>query len=168
MLTISSDCYYNSAIAAGLSHLIGSIEPGKVADLVMFKPAFFGSKPEIVMKSGIIVWSQMGDANASIPTTQPVISRPMFGHYAGAAAKNSIAFVSQISIKERNVQKYGLRKRIEGVKKCRGIGKKDMKLNDTLPKIEVDPETYVVKADGVICTCEPIPKLPLTQTVYLF
>jgi urease len=160
--------YYISAIAAGVSHLIGSIEPGKVADLVMFNPAFFGSKPEIVIKSGIIVWSQMGDANASIPTTQPVISRPMFGHYASAAAKNSIAFVSQISIKERNVQRYGLKKRVEAVKKCRDIGKKDMKLNDTLPKIEVDPETYVVKADGNLCTCEPIPKLPLTQTVYLF
>lgn len=158
----------NPAIAAGVSHSIGSIEPGKVADLVMYNPAFFGSKPEMVMKSGIIVWSQMGDANASIPTTQPVISRPMFGHYASAAAKNSIAFVSQISIKERNVQKYGLKKRVEAVKNCRDIGKKDMKLNDTLPKIEVDPETYVVKADGIVCTCEPIPKLPLTQTVYLF
>ncbi|CAG8595446.1 5020_t:CDS:2 [Funneliformis caledonium] len=158
----------NPAIATGVSHLIGSIEPGKVADLVMFNPAFFGSKPEIIIKSGIIVWSQMGDANASIPTTQPVISRPMFGHFASAAAKNSISFVSQVSIKEGNVQKYGLKKRIEVVRKCRGIGKKDMKLNDSLPKIEVDPETYVVKADGVVCTCEPIPKLPLTQTVYLF
>ncbi|CAI2172897.1 381_t:CDS:2 [Funneliformis geosporum] len=158
----------NPAIATGVSHLIGSIELGKVADLVMFNPAFFGSKPEIIIKSGIIVWSQMGDANASIPTTQPVISRPMFGHFASAAAKNSISFVSQVSIKEGNVQKYGLKKRIEVVKKCRGIGKKDMKLNDSLPKIEVDPETYVVKADGVVCTCEPISKLPLTQTVYLF
>ncbi|CAG8584213.1 6306_t:CDS:2 [Funneliformis mosseae] len=158
----------NPAIATGVSHLIGSIEPGKVADLVMFNPAFFGSKPEIIIKSGIIIWSQMGDANASIPTTQPVISRPMFGHFASAAAKNSISFVSQVSIKEGNVQKYGLKKRIEVVRKCRGIGKKDMKLNDSLPKIEVDPETYVVKADGVVCTCEPIPKLPLTQTVYLF
>src|SRR3954470_7158114 len=133
--TIFSHCYYNSAIAAGLSHLIGSIEPGKVADLVMFKPAFFGSKPEIVMKSGIIVWSQMGDANASIPTTQPVISRPMYGSYGSAAAKNSFAFVSHISVAEGRVQKYGLKKRMQPVKNCRKIGKKDMKLNDVLPKM---------------------------------
>ncbi|CAJ0840669.1 1269_t:CDS:2, partial [Entrophospora sp. SA101] len=130
-------------------HLVGSIEVGKVADLAMYNPAFFGTKPEIVIKSGVIVWSQMGDANASIPTTQPVISRPMFGSYGSAAAKNSFAFVSQLSLLESTVPHYGLKKKIEAVKKCRNIGKKDMKLNDYLPKIEVDPETYVVKADGV-------------------
>ncbi|CAG8466194.1 324_t:CDS:2, partial [Acaulospora colombiana] len=113
------------------------------------KDAFFGTKPEIIIKSGIIVWSQMGDANASIPTTQPIISRPMFGSYGLAAAKNSYAFVSHVSISESRIPKYGLKKNVEPVKNCRNIGKKDMKLNDALPKIEVDPETYVVKADGV-------------------
>ncbi|CAG8529512.1 34940_t:CDS:2 [Gigaspora margarita] len=156
----------NPAIANGISHLVGSIEKGKVADLVMYSPAFFGTKPEIVIKSGIIVWSQMGDANASIPTTQPVISRPMFGAYGSAASKNSYAFVSLASI--YRVQKYGLRKKVQTVKNCRNIGKKDMKLNASLPKIEVDPETYVVKADGVVIKCEPAKELPLTQTVYLF
>ncbi|KAG9294557.1 hypothetical protein G9A89_008668 [Geosiphon pyriformis] len=158
----------NPAIANGVGHLIGSIEVGKVADLVMYNPAFFGTKPEIVMKSGIIVWSQMGDANASIPTTQPVISRPMFGAYGSAAAKNSFAFVSHASIAENKVPQYGLKKRISAVKNCRDIGKKDMKLNNALPNIEVDPETYVVKADGVYCGCDPLKELPLTQTVYLF
>ncbi|KAF0441091.1 urease [Gigaspora margarita] len=123
-------------------HLVGSIEKGKVANLVMYSQAFFDTKPEIVIKSGIIVWSQMGDANASIPTTQPVISRPIFG---GAASKNSYAFVSLVSI--YRVQKYGLRKKVQTVKNCINIGKKVMKLNASLPKIEVDPETYVVKAD---------------------
>ncbi|CAG8448163.1 13584_t:CDS:2 [Acaulospora morrowiae] len=158
----------NPAIANGISHLVGSIEVGKVADLVMYSPAFFGTKPEIIIKSGIIVWSQMGDANASIPTTQPIISRPMFGSYGLAAAKNSYAFVSQVSMTESRIQKYGLKKKVQAVKNCRNIGKRDMKLNDSLPKIEVDPETYVVKADGVVCTCDPIKSLPLTQTVYLF
>ncbi|CAJ0755597.1 19479_t:CDS:2 [Entrophospora sp. SA101] len=146
----------NPAIVCGIGHLVGSIEVGKVADLAMYNPAFFGTKPEIVIKSGVIVWSQMGDANASIPTTQPVISRPMFGSYGSAAAKNSFAFVSQLSLLESTVPHYGLKKKIEAVKKCRNIGKKDMKLNDYLPKIEVDPETYVVKADGVVCSCDPI------------
>ncbi|CAH1764342.1 4556_t:CDS:2 [Entrophospora sp. SA101] len=153
----------NPAIVCGIGHLVGSIEVGKVADLAMYNPAFFGTKPEIVIKSGVIVWSQMGDANASIPTTQPVISRPMFGSYGSAAAKNSFAFVSQLSLLESTVPHYGLKKKIEAVKKCRNIGKKDMKLNDYLPKIEVDPETYVVKADGVVCSCDPINKELLLQ-----
>ncbi|CAG8528784.1 23856_t:CDS:2 [Cetraspora pellucida] len=158
----------NPAIANGISHIVGSIEVGKVADLVMYSPAFFGTKPEVIIKSGIIVWSQMGDANASIPTTQPVISRPMFGAYGGAAAKNSIAFVSHVSITESRIQNYGLKKKVQPVRNCRNIGKKDMKLNNSLPKIEVDPETYVVKADGKVLQCEPAKELPLTQTVYLF
>ncbi|CAG8433174.1 9575_t:CDS:2 [Diversispora eburnea] len=158
----------NPAIVNGVSHLIGSIEVGKVADLVMYSPAFFGTKPEIIIKSGIIVWSQMGDANASIPTTQPVISRPMFGAYGGAASKNSYLFVSKASIENNKVQNYGLKKKIEPVVNCRNIKKSDMKLNDALPNIEVDPETYVVKADGILCSCDPIKSLPLTQSVYLF
>ncbi|KAF0376995.1 urease [Gigaspora margarita] len=111
----------------------------------MYSQAFFDTKPEIVIKSGIIVWSQMGDANVSIPTMQPVISRPMFGAYGGAASKNSYAFVSLASI--YRVQKYGPRKKVQTVKNCINIGKKVMKLNASLPKIEVGPETYVVKAD---------------------
>lgn len=157
-----------SAIVCGVSHLIGSIEVGKVADLVMYNPAFFGTKPELIIKSGIIVWSQMGDANASIPTTQPVISRPMFGAYGSAAAKNSYLFVSKASIENGNIKKYKLKKMIEPVHKCRGIKKSDMKLNGALPNIEVDPETYEVKADGILCSCDPIKSLPLTHSVYLF
>ena len=134
----------------------------------MFNPAFFGTKPELVIKSGIIVWGNMGDANASIPTTQPIIARSMFGANAGAASKNSLAFVSKASIERGVITKYGLKKRVEAVSTCRSIGKKDMKLNDALPKVEVDPETYAVSVDGELCDCEPMSKLPLTQSVYLF
>ncbi|CAG8495143.1 1648_t:CDS:2 [Ambispora leptoticha] len=158
----------NPAIASGVGHLIGSIEVGKIADIVMYNPAFFGTKPELILKSGIVVWSQIGDANASIPTTQPVISRPMYGGLGRAASKNSIAFVSKASITENRVQQYGLKKRIEPIINTRSIGKKDMKLNDALPKIEVDPDKYVVKADDMVCNCEPVAALPLTQSVYLF
>ncbi|CAG8491359.1 7424_t:CDS:2 [Paraglomus brasilianum] len=158
----------NPAIVCGVGHLIGSIEVGKIADLTMFNPAFFGTKPELVIKSGIIVWGNMGDANASIPTTQPIIGRSMFGANASAASKNSLAFVSKASIERGVVAKYGLKKRVEAVSKCRSIGKKDMKLNDALPKVEVDPETYAVSVDGELCDCEPMSKLPLTQSVYLF
>lgn len=110
----------------------------------------------------------LGDANGSIPTTQPVIGRPMFGSYASALNKSCMVFVSQSSIETGRVEKYRLRKKVEAVKNCRGISKKDMKLNDTLPAISVDPETYDVTCDGVLATCEPVDKLPLTQSVYLF
>lgn len=158
----------NVALAHGVSHLIGSIEVGKVADLVMFEPAFFGTKPELIMKGGVIVYSQMGEANASIPTTQPVIARPMFGSYPSSLSSSCMVFVSQLSIDSKTIDKYKLRKRVEAVKNCRNVGKKDMKLNDAMPKIHVDPETYQVTADGVIATCDPVSELPLTQTVYLF
>ncbi|KAG0167374.1 hypothetical protein DFQ28_006303 [Apophysomyces sp. BC1034] len=158
----------NPAIAHGVSHLVGSIEVGKVADLVAFTPSFFGTKPELILKGGIIVWGQMGDSNGSIPTTQPIISRPMYGSYASSLSSTCMLFVSQLSITSGTIEKYGLRKRVEAVKGCRSVTKKDMQLNDTMPQIQIDPETYKVTADGVECTCEPVTSLPLTQSVYLF
>ncbi|ORX57015.1 urea amidohydrolase alpha subunit [Hesseltinella vesiculosa] len=155
----------NPAIAHGMSHLIGSIEVGKVADLVCFDPAFFGTKPDMVIKGGVVVVAMMGDANASIPTSQPVYARPMF---SASVDLTSIIFVSQLSVDAKTVEKYGIKKRIEAVKNCRNIGKKDMKLNDALPKIKVNPETYDVTADGHLVTCDPAHSLPLTQSIYLF
>jgi urease len=159
---------YVRAIAHGVSHLVGSIEAGKLADIVMYEPAYFGSKPCLIMKSGVVVWSMMGDANGSISTTQPIIGRPMFGGLPGGASRNSVAFVSSVSLERGVVQTYGLKKRIEAVKNCRNISKYDMKWNNALPKVEVDPETYEVTADGVKCTCTPAITLPLTQTLSLF
>jgi len=158
----------NPAIAHGFGHLVGSIEPGKLADLVLWKPAFFGSRPEMVIKGGFIAWSQMGDPNASIPTPQPVYMRPMFGSFGRAVGSTSLALVSGASLANNVVQTYGLTKRIEPVRNCRGIGKKDLKLNDATPKIQVDPETYHVTADGVHLTCEPAERLPLAQRYSLF
>ncbi|RKP25265.1 urease [Syncephalis pseudoplumigaleata] len=158
----------NPAIAHGISHLVGSVEVGKMADLVMYEPAYFGSKPSLVMKAGVVAWSIMGDANGSISTTQPLIGRPMYGGLHGGASRCSVAFVSAVSLEQGVVQAYGLRKRLEAVKRCRDISKRDMKWNDALPKVEVDPETYVVKADGVVCLCTPATTLPLTQSVSLF
>ena len=158
----------NPAITHGISHEVGSIEKGKLADLVLWKPAFFGAKPELVLKSGFIAWSQMGDANASIPTPQPVRMRPMFGGFGHAAAATSLAFVSALSLKSGAARKYGLRRRLSAVKGCRGLSKRDMKLNDALPKMEVNPETYEVRADGELLRCEPAQTLPLAQRYFLF
>ncbi|KAL0093539.1 urea amidohydrolase alpha subunit [Phycomyces blakesleeanus] len=158
----------NVARAHGVGHLIGSIEVGKVADLVVFKPEFFGTKPELILKGGVIIWGQMGDANGSIPTTQPVISRPMFGAYPSSLSKSCMVFVSKLSLDSKTVQKYGLKKRAEAVKNCRNVSKKDMLLNDAMPKITIDPETYRVTADGKHCVCDPVSSLPLTQSVFLF
>jgi urease subunit alpha len=158
----------NPAIAHGMAHFIGSIEAGKLADLVLWKPAFFGVKPELVIKGGIIAWSQMGDPNASIPTPQPVLMRPMFGAMGSAPGAISIAFVSKRCQDEGVAAGYGLTKRIEAVRGCRALGKKDMKWNDALPRISVDPETYEVKADGKTLTCEPAKVLPLAQRYFLF
>jgi len=158
----------NPAIAHGMSHLIGSIEQGKLADLVLWKPAFFGAKPEMVIKGGVIAWSQMGDPNASIPTPQPVYMRPMFGSFGRATGSCSIAFVSQACHRAGTAVGYGLTKRIEPVQHCRKIGKRDMKWNDALPKITVDSETYEVRADGELLRCEPAKVLPLAQRYYLF
>ena len=158
----------NPAIAHGLSHIVGSVEIGKLADLVLWSPALFGAKPELVIKGGVIAWAQMGDPNASIPTPQPVIMRPMFASFGRATAACSIAFVSQASLSNGAAASYGLSKKLEAVKGCRGIGKKDMKLNDATPKITVDPETYKVTADGEHLTCAPATKLPLAQRYFLF
>lgn len=156
----------NPARAHGFSDEIGSIEIDKLADLVLWKPQFFGSRPEMVIKGGVIAQSQMGDANASIPTPQPSFSRPMFGSFGQAVGGTSIAFVSRISVE--HVKSYNLNKKIIGVKNCRTVSKKDMALNDYLPNIAVDPETYRVTVDGEYITCEPAKKLPLAQLYNLF
>lgn len=159
----------NPAIAHGMSHLLGSVEVGKLADLVLWKPSLFGAKPEMVIKGGAVSWAQMGDPNASIPTPEPVEMRPMFAGKGAAASACSVAFVSAASLADgAPVKSYGLKKRVEAIKGCRGIGKKDMKLNDRLPKMSVDPETYEVRADGELLKCEPAKSLPLAQKYFLF
>ena len=158
----------NPAIAHGMSHLVGSIEVGKLADIVLWKPSFFGAKPEVVMKGGSIAWAQMGDPNASIPTPQPVVMRPQFGSFGKAVGTTSIAFVSQAAADKGVKDTYGLNKMVEPVKRCRGLGKKDMVHNDAMPAIKVDPETFEVTADGVKLTCEPAEILPLAQKYFLF
>jgi urease subunit alpha len=158
----------NPAITHGIAHEVGSVEVGKLADLVIWKPAFFGVKPELVLKSGFIATAAMGDPNASIPTPEPVLSRPMFGSYGRALFRTSLTFVSQAALDRDVPKKLGLQKRIVPVKQCRGLTKRDLKLNDALPKIEVDPETYVVTADGVQLTCEPAVVLPMAQRYFLF
>ena len=158
----------NPAISHGMAHLIGSVEVGKLADLVLWRPAFFGAKPELVLKGGIIAWAQMGDPNASIPTPQPIYMRPMFGAFGSAPGPISIAFVSRACHHNGVAAKYGLSKRIEPVRGCRKLTKHDMKWNDTLPKITVDPETYQVVADGELLRCEPASVLPLAQRYFLF
>jgi urease subunit alpha len=158
----------NPAITHGMAAEIGSIEPGKLADMVLWKPAFFGAKPELVVKGGFIAWSAMGDPNASIPTPQPVLYRPMFGSFGGATAATSITFASQSAVSAGVPQKLGLRKMIAAVRNCRRIAKKDMIHNSATPKIDVDPETYEVRVDGKLITCEPARVLPLAQRYFLF
>jgi urease subunit alpha len=158
----------NPALAHGMSHIIGSIEVGKLADLVLWKLSMFGAKPELVLKGGFIAWAQMGDPNASIPTPQPVFMRPMFGAFGRATGSTSIAFVSQLAKQAGVAKSYGLTKRIEAVRGCRKIGKQDLKWNNAMPKITVDPETYEVCADGELLTCEPAKVLPLSQKYFLF
>ncbi|GAM38129.1 urease [Talaromyces pinophilus] len=157
----------NPAIAQGMGHLIGSVEVGKLADLVLWTPDNFGTKPKLVVKGGMIAVAQMGDPNASIPTVEPVIMRPQFGEKTFVPS-TSIMFVSQASISQGVVQSYNLRKRIEPVRNCRNVGKKDMKFNDVMPKMRVDPERYTVEADGQLCTAEPATKLPLTQQYFVY
>jgi urease subunit alpha len=158
----------NPAIAHGMSQEIGSIEVGKLADIVLWRPAFFGSRPELVVKGGLIVWAQMGDANASIPTPQPLVMRAMFGALGGAVGATSITFVSRRSLAEETVTDLGLTKRLVAVGGCRGLGKRDMRLNDALPVITVDPERYQVRADGVLLQSSPPSSLPLAQRYSLF
>ncbi|MEP6988667.1 MAG: amidohydrolase family protein, partial [Chloroflexota bacterium] len=158
----------NPAITHGMAGDIGSIEPGKLADLVLWKPAMFGAKPEIIIKGGFIAWSVMGDANASIPTPQPVLYRPMFGAFGGATATTSLTFVSKAAQEAGIGESLGLKKATAAVADCRNIGKASMIHNDATPTIEVNPETYEVKADGEILTCEPAESLPLAQRYFLF
>jgi urease subunit alpha len=158
----------NPAITHGIADYVGSVEVGKLADLVLWKPAFFGVKPEIVLKGGLIAWSQMGDPNASIPTPQPVYMRPMFGSFGGAIAATSLTFMSQIGLEREIPQKIGLQKPAVAVRNTRNLSKADLKLNDVTPQIEVDPETYEVRADGELLTCEPATILPMAQRYFLF
>jgi len=158
----------NPAITHGIAHRVGSVEVGKLADLVLWSPAFFGVKPEVVLKGGFISWAQMGDPNASIPTPQPVWMRPMFGDFGRARGSTCVTFVSQAAVANGLAERLGLTRRISAVQACRNLGKRDMVLNDALPKIEVDPETYVVRADGEVLTCEPAKVLPLAQRYFLF
>lgn len=158
----------NPAIAQGMSADLGSVEPGKLADLVLWNPAMFGAKPDLVLKAGMIVYAMMGDPNASIPTPQPVHGRPMFGAYGAAMTAGAITYVSAAAIADGVPERLGLRRMIRPVANTRGIGKRDMVLNDALPVIEVDPETYEVRADGVLLTCEPATRLPLAQLYFLY
>jgi urease subunit alpha len=158
----------NPAIAHGMSTHVGSVEVGKLADLCLWKPAFFGVKPELVIKGGAIAWAQMGDPNASIPTPQPIHMRPMFASFGGAIAATSYTFVSQAALDGGIAEQIGLQKPALAVSGNRSIGKKDMKLNDLTPTIEVDPETYEVRANGELLTCEPATVLPMAQRYFLF
>lgn len=157
----------NPAITHGISHIVGSISIGKLADLVLWKPAFFGVKPSMILKGGMIAAAQMGDPNASIPTPQPVYSRLMFGAYGGAL-KKSLSFVSQAAFDAGIAQQLGLQKTVVAVKNTRGLRKSDMIHNDATPKMEVDPETYEVRADGEHLVCEPATVLPMAQRYFLF
>jgi len=159
----------NPAISQGVADHVGSLEVGKLADLVLWSPAFFGVKPEMVLKGGAIAVSLMGDPNASIPTPQPVHYRPMFGAFSGARRATSLTFVSQAAIAEDIGGRLGLARPLAAVRNCRGgISKHSMILNDALPRIEVDPETYEVRADGVLLVCEPAKVLPMAQRYFLF
>lgn len=158
----------NPAITHGISKYVGSVEEGKFADLVIWNPAFFGIKPDIIIKNGMIIAAKMGDANASIPTTQPITYRHMFGAHGKAKYDTCITFVSKAAFDDDIKEKLGLQKQVLPVENCRNIGKKDMKFNDATPDITVDPETYEVKADGESLSCEPSKKLPLAQLYNLF
>jgi urease subunit alpha len=158
----------NPAITHGVSHEVGSIEVGKLADLVVWKPAFFGVKPELILKGGLIAYANMGDPNASIPTPQPTFYRPQFAAHGRARGSTSVTFVSQAAIEYGFLDHLHLCKRLVPVSKTRTVTKRDLLWNDSLPKIEVDPETYTVKADGRELRCEPASELPMAQRYFLF
>ena len=158
----------NPALAHGIAHEVGSLEPGKLADMVLWDPAFFGVKPALVVKGGFIATAPMGDPNASIPTPQPVHYRPMFGSYGRAMRETSVSFVSQAAVDAGIGAQLGLQRRLVAVKGCRSVKKKDLILNDWQPHMEVDPETYEVRADGELLTCEPMAELPMAQRYFLF
>ena len=158
------------AIAHGFSHLVGSIEVGKMADLVMYNPSCFGTKPQHVLKSGVVTYSAMGLANGSIPSTQPIMLRPMFGAIGSAAAANSVIFMSQAAVDLNRGEEYGLKKRVEAIRNCREISKADMKLNDYCPVVKVDPESFEVSVEDVMISdmVKPADTLPLAQSMYIF
>ncbi len=158
----------NPAVAHGIASEVGSVQVGKLADLVLWKPAFFGAKPSLIIKGGMIVAAPMGDPNASIPTPQPVHYRPMFGAFGGARHATRMTFLSQTGLEASIPERLGLKSLIGAVKGCRQIGKSDMLLNDYQPRIDVDPQTYEVRADGELLTCEPARELPMAQRYFLF
>lgn len=158
----------NPAITHGVAHEVGSVEVGKLADLVLWKPAFFGVKPSIILKGGMIAGAAMGDPNAAISTPQPVHYRRMFGAYGRAAAATRMTFVSQAAMNTGLEEKLGLKSPLVAVKNVRELRKSDMKLNDACPVLTVDPQTYEVHADGELLTCEPLSELPLAQRYHLF
>jgi urease subunit alpha len=158
----------NPAITHGIADYVGSVEEGKLADLCLWRPAFFGVKPELVIKGGLIAWAQMGDANASIPTPGPVHMRPMFGSFGGAIGSTCLTFLSKAGMKADIAGRLGLRKKAVAVSNIRNLSKTQMKLNDALPVMEVNPETYEVRADGELLTCEPATVLPMAQRYFLF
>jgi urease subunit alpha len=158
----------NPAIAHGIAHEVGSIEAGKLADLVVWKPAFFGVKPELVVKGGFIVTAAMGDPNASIPTPQPVRYRPMFAAHGRAPLTTSVTFLSAAAVAAGVSERLGLGRRVSIVHGCRGLTKSSMVHNDWCPRIDVDPETYEVRADGQLLTSEPARRLPMAQRYFLF
>jgi urease subunit alpha len=158
----------NPAITHGISNYVGSLEPGKIADIVIWTPQFFGAKPKMVVKGGFIAYSLMGDPNASIPTPEPVYYRPMFGALGKAKYSISFTFTSKLAIKKRVPKKLGLQKKILPVLNCRKIGKRDMLYNNLAPTIEIDPETYEVKVDGRLATAPPAKKLALARLYNLF
>ena len=152
----------------GISHDVGSIEVGKWADLVIWRPAFFGVKPSLILKGGFIAAALMGDANASIPTPQPVHYRPMFGSFGRVLQATSLTFMSQTALQNELGEQLGLKKRLSAVHGCRSVKKQDMVLNNYLPRLEIDAQTYRVRADGQLLTCEPATVLPLAQKYFLF
>jgi urease subunit alpha len=158
----------NPALTHGIAHEVGSIEAGKWADLVFWEPAFFGVKPTLILKGGMIALAQMGDPNASIPTPQPVHYREMFATRGRALAQTSLTFVSQMALDAGIAERYGLQKRVVPVRGCRTVSKADMIHNAWQPSISVDPETYEVVADGQLLTCEPATVLPMAQRYFLF
>jgi urease subunit alpha len=158
----------NPALSHGIAHEVGSIEVGKWADLVFWRPAFFGVKPSLVLKGGFIAAAAMGDPNASIPTPQPVHYRPMFGSFGGAVARTSLTFLSQAAVDGGMAHAYGLHKHVATVRGCRSIKKADMVHNHYTPVMEIDAQTYSVRADGQLLTCEPAKVLPMAQRYFLF
>ena len=156
------------AVAHGLDAEVGSVEPGKLADLVLYEPAFFGVRPAVVVKGGMIAWAQMGDANASIPTPQPVLSRPMFGAAPRTAAATSVTFVSPGALADGIVDRLALRKPMVAVGDTRRLGKADMVNNDALPDIRVDPDRFAVTVDGELISEQPAAVLPMAQRYFLF